>query len=266
MNKTLLIIDPQNDFCDIPEALTMGNKPSLPVPGSHNDMITLANYIKNNSDSFSEVVVTLDSHNIIDIAHKLWWVDKDGNHPSPFTVITLEDIENKVWVPSKSSDLEYAKFYVSELKKANKYSLIIWPEHCLIGSWGHNVHSVLAEALSEWTKKTGKNVEYILKALNPLTEHYSAIKAEVELDEHTHRNVKLLDKMAVSDELLVAGEAFSHCVSSTVFDIKDYFDEKNIKTKITVFENCTSPVYGFEETSKKIKEEMINKGLAFMNV
>lgn len=266
MNKTLLIIDPQNDFCDIPEALTMGNKPTLPVPGSHNDMIVLSDYIKNHSDNFNEIIVTLDSHNIIDIAHKLWWVDKDGNHPSPFTVITLKDIENGVWVPSKLNDLEYAKFYVYELEKASKYSFIIWPEHCLIGSWGHNVHSVLAQSLSEWTAKTGKNVEYVLKGLNPLTEHYSAIKAEVELDEHTNRNIKLLNKLAFSDELLVAGEAFSHCVSSTVFDIKDYFEENDVKTKITIFENCTSPVYGFEEASKNIKEKMITKGLNFVNV
>ena len=72
--------------------------------------------------------------------------------------------------------------------------------------------------------------------------------------------------MAFSDELLVAGEAFSHCVSSTVFDIKDYFEENDVKTKITIFENCTSPVYGFEEASKNIKEKMITKGLNFVNV
>lgn len=266
MSKTLLIIDPQNDFCDIPVELSKGNVSTLPVPGSHEDMVRLADYVKSHIDSFQNIIVTLDSHNIIDIAHNLWWVDKNGKNPEPFTVISLEDIENEVWLPADIDQLDYAKFYVSELKRENKYSLIIWPDHCIIGSWGHNVHSELANALKEWTKQTGKNVEYVLKGLNPLTEHYSAIKAEVELDSHTKRNDNLLETLLLSNEVVIAGEAFSHCVSSTVFDIKDYFDEKKADTKLTVIENCTSPVYGFEKISNDIKVKMSKKDIGFMSV
>lgn len=266
MTTTLLIIDPQNDFCDIPSELSMGNTPTLPVPGSHQDMVRLSSYIRSNTKQVQNIVVTLDSHNLIDIAHHLWWINKNGDHPAPFTTISLEDIEQEVWLPANIENLLYAKFYVSELKKENKYNLIIWPDHCIVGTWGHNVHSELSNALKEWTKRTGKNVEYVFKGLNPLTEHYSAIKAEVQLDSHTQRNDKLLDSLAEANEVLVAGEAFSHCVSSTVFDIKDYFDEMNVETTLKIFENCTSPVYGFEEISKDIKEKMIEKGIKFISI
>lgn len=264
MTKTLLIIDPQNDFCDIPND-SLGNIPSLPVPGAHEDMMRLSKYIDLNNDSIDNIVVTLDTHNIVDIAHKLWWINEDGENPPPFTVITLEDVEKNIWSPFDKENLEYAKFYISELQKAGKYNLIIWPEHCLIGSWGHNIHQSVYVSLNEWTKRTGKNVEYIFKGLNPLTEHYSAIKAEISIDEHTKRNTELLNNLCKSDVLIIAGEAFSHCLSSTVFDIKEYFDEKDIETKITILENCSSSVLGFENESLKIKEKMIEKNIKFIN-
>ena len=51
-NIQLLIIDPQNDFCDLPESWRpldpiSGQRlaPALPVPGAHADMLRLAELI-----------------------------------------------------------------------------------------------------------------------------------------------------------------------------------------------------------------------------
>ena len=76
----LLIIDPQNDFCDLPLAeqstdpLTIGDKrvPALPVTGADQDMKRLAAFIDRVGNKLSGIHVTLDSHYPIDIAHPTW--------------------------------------------------------------------------------------------------------------------------------------------------------------------------------------------------
>lgn len=265
--KTLLIIDPQNDFCDIPDSLSLGVKPQLPVPGSHEDMLRLSSYLDSHGHDFDNIIITLDSHNAFDIAHSDFWVNEKGESPAPFTLISLEDVKNGVWkAKSKEYSEDYINFYLTELEKQNKYKLIIWPTHCVVGSWGHNIHSEVLSSLVNWSKSNNKAIEYVFKGLNPATEHYSAIKAEVVLDSHTEKNLSLLNMLSSSNEVYVAGEAFSHCVASTVLDIIDHFEENNIQTKLTILENCSSSVSGFENESKKIKETMTSKKISFLNV
>ena len=60
MNIQLLIIDPQNDFCD--------PKGSLFVPGADGDMTRLATMIDRISPKLADIHVTLDSHHLVDIA------------------------------------------------------------------------------------------------------------------------------------------------------------------------------------------------------
>ncbi|MEO8007558.1 MAG: hypothetical protein ABI728_03445 [Betaproteobacteria bacterium] len=97
MNKIrdtrLLIIDPQNDFCDIPDAelpvLADGAtgtrlrayRPTPPVTGADSDMKRLARLIERIGGRLSAVHVTMDSHNPMDIAHPIWWPNKDGDAP-----------------------------------------------------------------------------------------------------------------------------------------------------------------------------------------
>ena len=76
----LLIVDPQNDFCDLPEAyrpidpltgLTVA--PALPIAGAHADMQRLARFIDATAHTLSSITVTLDSHHRLDIAHPTFW-------------------------------------------------------------------------------------------------------------------------------------------------------------------------------------------------
>ena len=72
----LLVIDPQNDFCDLPASrCPAGSAPSLPVAGAHADMQRLAAFIRSQGDQLDAITVTLDSHQRFDIAHPdFWWV------------------------------------------------------------------------------------------------------------------------------------------------------------------------------------------------
>src|ERR1035438_9199599 len=88
----LVIIDPQNDFCDIPGA-------TLPVPGSNADMKRIAKMIGRIGHRLEDIHVTMDSHRLLDVAHPAMWMDQHGTQPSPFTFITDKDIEAGIWTP-----------------------------------------------------------------------------------------------------------------------------------------------------------------------
>ena len=72
----LLVIDPQNDFCDLPAShRRAGSTPSLPVAGAHADMQRLADFIRARGGQIDAITVTLDSHQRFDIANPdFWWV------------------------------------------------------------------------------------------------------------------------------------------------------------------------------------------------
>src|SRR5437868_4210227 len=99
----LLIIDPQNDFCDVPvgyrpvDPLTdTAAAPALPVAGAHADMLRTAQFISAAGSWLHEITVTLDSHHQVDIAHPTFWrqggpsqaLGADGGDVPPFTQIT----------------------------------------------------------------------------------------------------------------------------------------------------------------------------------
>ena len=247
MRVELLIIDPQFDFCN--------PKGSLFVTGADEDSKRLAKMIKRLKGKIDDIHVTLDTHHRIDIAHPIFWVDaKRKNHPAPFTVITEDDVLNCKWVPTNPSyysretmrkagwDRDGVKEYVTTLKSNGRYVLCIWPEHCLIGSPGHNVESSIFEALCDWESQFAM-VDYVTKGSNFLTENYSAVRAEVEDDNDptTKLNANLIKTLEEADIIGLAGEALDFCLANTARDIVNEFGKDNIK-KIVLLTNGTSPV------------------------
>jgi nicotinamidase/pyrazinamidase len=133
--------------------------------------------------------------------------------------------------------------YTKALEATGKYLLMIWPEHCLIGSAGHAVHPDLFSALVAWEKKRFANIDFVTKGVNPFTEHFGGLMAEVPLasDPSTGLNTKLLEVLQSADIVAVAGEALSHCVLTTVTQIADNIGEDHVK-KFHILTDCTSPV------------------------
>jgi len=167
----LLIIDPQNDFCD--------PKGSLYVEGANKDMERLAKFIDRVGEKLYDIHVTLDSHRLVDVAHPIFWADSQGNPPEPFTIITFDDVQKGKWKSRNPGYQVRSTDYVRKLEENGRYPLCIWPPHCLIGSWGHNVYPVLFEALLKWEEKNFANIDFVTKGSNPFTEHYSAVQADV---------------------------------------------------------------------------------------
>eukprot|EP00511_Aplanochytrium_stocchinoi_P001548 CAMPEP_0204843408 /NCGR_PEP_ID=MMETSP1346-20131115/47957_1 /ASSEMBLY_ACC=CAM_ASM_000771 /TAXON_ID=215587 /ORGANISM="Aplanochytrium stocchinoi, Strain GSBS06" /LENGTH=346 /DNA_ID=CAMNT_0051982545 /DNA_START=430 /DNA_END=1471 /DNA_ORIENTATION=+ len=166
----LLIVDPQNDFHP-------GG--SLAIETADEDAARIAALIKSNLLSLSHIYVTLDSHQKYHIAHPLFWVNARNEHPEPFTTITKKMVETGEWKTKRKEHQAWGLRYVTQLAEKGNFELTIWPEHCLIGTSGHNVRQVIQDALHEWEEVQGKAVTYVIKGNNSKSEHYSAIKAEV---------------------------------------------------------------------------------------
>ncbi len=257
-NKTmaiaLLVIDPQIDFCD-PE---IG---ALPVPGAARDMARLARMIVRLAPRLDTVHVTLDTHHLLDVAHPLFWQNNAGEHPAPFTLISTADVEQGRW-QARPNDQARALAYVRALDTQGRYTLCIWPPHCLLGSAGHAVMPDVFAALLAWEQE-GHIVDYVQKGTNIYTEHYSALRAEVpdRADPSTLLNIRLRDALEQADLIVVAGEAGSHCVANTVRDLADSFADPAYVRKLVLLSDATSAVRGFEAYQQSFLQDLTARGM-----
>jgi len=238
----LVIIDPQNDFHE-------GGK--LPIAGANADCEKINNLVR--TKRFDNIIVTLDTHQYVDISHQCWWVDKDGKHPDPMTVITPEDVASGKWTTARKSDLAWSTKYVKQLTANKRFQHIIWPYHCIVGTEGHGVKASLCDELRDWSLKNRRLVTYMWKGTNPKAEMYSAFKADVEVPgaPETSLNKHILDRMYGYDNVFMCGEARSHCVRYSFDDMVEYFKTKSGKKPTCILlSDCATDITGFEEATQ----------------
>jgi len=251
----LLMVDPQRSFCD----------PSgeLYVKGAEKDMDRLASMIKRIGNKLHDIHVTLDSHHPIHVAHPIFWKDSSGNHPGPFTIISVDDVKNGKWITTLPGLSKRALSYVEQLAKNGRYPLCIWPPHTLIASTGHAVYKPLFDALTEWENNRFAVVDYVTKGSNPYTEHYSVFGADVIAadDPSTQLNTKLINTLMDVDILAIAGEAGSHCLKFSTLDLCENAKSDQFIKKIVLLEDATSPVTGFEKQQQDFIDDMKKKGM-----
>lgn len=268
MSRTqLLIIDPQNDFCDLPvnSDIPPGATPALPVTGADADMQRTAALIDAAGHRLDGITITLDSHHRLDIAHPGFWRRADGQAVSPFTQITAAQVRAGEFAPRDAAALPRALAYLDELEARGRYTLMVWPVHCEIGSWGHNVHSAVRAAYNRWEEARQATVQKVVKGTNPWTEHYSAVQAEVPAgdDPATELNTALLADLDRFDLILIAGEASSHCVKATTEHIVQHLPGGRPE-RLVLLTDCMSPVAGFEAQAEAFLATMRAKGVRLM--
>lgn len=263
----LLVIDPQNDFCDLPASYCpAGRAPSLPVAGAHADMQRLAAFIRARGGQIDAITVTLDSHQRFDIAHPGFWQTGAEAEVAPFTPITAAQVRAGTFTPRDAAALPRTLAYLDALEAQGRYTLMVWPVHCEIGSWGHGIHTDVLAACGDWQLQRQRAVRSVLKGTNPWTEHYSAIEAEVPDadDASTALNTALLLSLGQADQLLVAGEASSHCVRSTTEHIVQHLPRLVPgwqASRIVLLTDAMSPVGGFEAQHQAFLEAMRAAGV-----
>jgi len=262
--NALLIIDPQNDFVDMPGA-------ALPVAGASEDLKRVARFIMANLKSLSKIIITLDSHRVVDVSHPTGWVDAHGKPVNPFTPISHQDVLDGKY--SWTLNPQWAKEYTAKLEASGGKLLqhFLWPEHCIIGSWGHNVYQPLADAVHAWERQRGGigGAEYVTKGSNPMTEHFGAFQAQVPIENEpgTQPRLALLKSLNETKNLFVCGEARSHCIAASVQQMLDLAPE--LAPKMVILTDCMSdvpnpaPEVDFSQNFKPIADRGAAMGMRF---
>jgi nicotinamidase-related amidase len=252
---SLLIIDAQNTFCIPTFELFVGGRSGH---GAVDDNIRLCEFIYRNLGNITHIAVTMDTHLSQQIFHPIFFVDKEGNHPVPYTDIHAEELRTNKWIfnpalaPNFQIAPEYGQqmtiHYAEELEKKGKYALTIWPYHAMLGGIGHALVPAVEEAIFFHSIARLAQPDFEIKGDKPFTENYSVIGPEVltgpmgeTLGMH---NMKFIQELQNVDKLYIAGQAKSHCVAWTVADLLDDIQaaDPELAKKVYLLEDCTSPV------------------------
>ena len=295
----LLLIDVQRDFCHPEGTLYVGGRSG---EGAVEDNRRIAEFIYRNLARLTNIRCTLDSHNNFQIFFPWFWVDSHGEPLAPHTLITVDGRDAKrlvntdplgnvlqedvnpnpaiaPWVTDKGYDwlVEQCRFYNRELAAGGRYTLYLWPPHCLVGSPGHTVTGVVDEARTLHSLARASQSWEEIKGTHNLTENYSVLRPEVlttwDGGVLAERNVRFYRTLVEADALIVAGQAASHCVKSTVQDLMEEILRENpsLARKVYILTDCMSSVVvrtesgdiaaDFTESAEQTLDEAASAGM-----
>lgn len=255
VRRLLLLVDEQRDFC-LPEGtLFVGGRSRR---GAVDDTERLVRFIYRNLGNLTEIVSSLDSHLPYQIFFSSFWADAAGRPLDPYREVTAEQVSAGAAVPNP--DLagwfgdgspewlrRQAEDYCRKLEATGRYRLYLWPPHCLLGSRGQTIVGAVQEARLFFAYARRAQTPIEIKGSDALTENYSVLSPEV-LVRHdgqplAERNQALLDQLLVADAVILAGQAGSHCVRSTVDELLIEMASHDVPAgRLHLLADCMSPV------------------------
>jgi nicotinamidase-related amidase len=252
----LLLIDVQKDFCFPEGTLYVAGRSGT---GAIDDSRRIAELIYRNLGAITEITTTLDTHLAFQIFFPSFWLERSDAPPPAHRVVTSDQIAageirpnpavakwlcggNYTWL------CKQVLHYTRELERAGKYQLYLWPLHCLLGSDGHALAGILHEArlFHAFARTAQSTVE--VKGGNPLTENYSVLRPEVlsrfDGAALAQRNAGFVQTLLAADAVVIAGQAASHCVKSTIDDLLGEIaaHDPRLASKVYLVTDCMSAV------------------------
>lgn len=252
----LLLIDVQKDFCFPQGSLYVAGRSGT---GAIDDSRRIAELVYRNLDRITNVTTTMDTHFAYQIFFPAFWLGRSDRAPEAHRVVSCADVLSGELRPNPSvaawlCNGNYAwlckqvEHYCRELEKQGKYQLYLWPEHCILGSDGHALAGVVHEARLFHSFVRGAQSWVEVKGGNPLTENYSVLRPEV-LTRHdgaplAQRNAQFLKTLIAADAVVIAGQAASHCVKSSIDDLLEEILTRDaaLAKKVYVLTDCMSAV------------------------
>ncbi len=246
----LSVIDCQIDFIHPDGALC--------VPGAVEDTDNLNRFVLDHIPQLAHLIASLDSHYLYQPFHPLNWVAgakppgradgtayQDGDHPDPFTIISLTSVHDGSWVPVRNP-VEMLKMLRTLEEQGNK-KLCIWPYHCLLGTTGHAWEPTFAEVMAFHAAARGNQYDATIKGMSQLSEHYGILQAEVQFpsDIKTHLNTRVLNAWEQAERVYFAGQAKSHCCLETIEQVIKLFTaakKNHLLEKMFILTDCMSSV------------------------
>jgi nicotinamidase-related amidase len=252
----LLLIDVQKDFCFPEGSLYVGGRSGR---GAIDDSRRIAEFVYRNLGALTNVTTTLDTHFAFQIFFPSFWLDAAGAPLQPFREIVADDVRSGRVRPNPAVAawlcggnyawlVDQCAFYCEELERAGKYKLYLWPPHCLLGSDGHALVGLLHEARLFHAFVRSAQSWCEVKGGNPLTENYSVLRPEVLLRHDgqplAQRNAQFVKTLLGSDAVIIAGQAASHCVKSSIDDLLHEIvaQDPKLARKVYVLTDCMSSV------------------------
>jgi nicotinamidase-related amidase len=256
INLHFLLIDLQKDFCFPEGSLYVAGRGGK---GAIEDNQRIARFLYENVGVLTNVTTTLDTHFAFQIFFPSFWVDKDGEPLKPHREIVTDDIDSGAVRPNPSVAgwlcngnypwlLKQARHYCAELEKAGKYKLYLWPPHCVLGSEGHALTGLIHEARMFHAFARGAQSWCEVKGGNPLTENYSVLRPEVltrfDGQPLAQRNTQFIKTLMSADHVIIAGQAASHCVKSSIDDLLSEIAavDPALAKKVYLLTDCMSSV------------------------
>jgi nicotinamidase-related amidase len=252
----LLLIDVQKDFCFPEGSLYVAGRSGT---GAIDDSRRIAELVYQNLGVLTDITTTMDTHLAYQIFFPSFWLDRDDAPLTAHRVVTSDQIAagdvrpnpaiakwlcggNYTWL------CKQVLHYTKELERAGKYQLYLWPPHCLLGSDGHALAGVVHEArlFHAFARTAQSNVE--VKGGNPLTENYSVLRPEVlsrfDGAALAQRNTQFVQTLLAADAVVIAGQAASHCVKSTIDDLLGEIaaHDASLAKKVYLVTDCMSAV------------------------
>lgn len=252
----LLLIDVQKDFCFPEGSLYVAGRSGT---GAIDDSRRIAELVYRNLGAFTEITTTMDTHLAYQIFFPSFWLDRDDAPLAAHRVVTSDQIAGGEVRPNPAIAkwlcggnytwlCKQVLHYTRELERAGKYQLYLWPPHCLLGSDGHALAGVVHEArLFHAFARTAQSAVEV-KGGNPLTENYSVLRPEVlsrfDGAALAQRNTAFLSTLLAADAVVIAGQAASHCVKSTIDDLLTEIaaHDPTLASKVYLVTDCMSAV------------------------
>lgn len=288
----LLLIDMQRDFSFPEGTLYVAGRSGT---GAIDDSRRTAEFIYREMWGITSIIPTMDTHEGFQIFTPSFWRDQDGNSLLPHDMIdgnmqvirggkpsglrasvnpaitrdVLGGADNYPWLQKQVT------FYTAELARKGKYMLYIWPEHCVLGSMGHTLVGVVQEARMFHGYVRDAQNQIQVKGGNPLTENYSIFGPEVTARHDgqgviAQKNTAFLQVLLQNDAVVIAGQAMSHCVKSSIDDLLGEILAKDpsLAKKVYVVRDLCSAVVipGIVDYTPEAEKALDDYAAAGMNI
>jgi nicotinamidase-related amidase len=252
----MLLIDVQKDFCFPDGTLYVAGRSGR---GAVDDSRRIAELVYRNLDVITDITTTLDTHLAYQLFFPSFWLDCGDRQLSAFRTVSADEIASGEVRPHPAMAkwlcggnytwlCKQVLHYCKELERAGRHQLYLWPPHCLLGSDGHALAGVIHEArlFHAFARTSQSYVE--VKGGNPLTENYSVLRPEVlsrfDGGVLAQRNTQFLHTLLAADAVIIAGQAASHCVKSTIDDLLGEIaaQDPKLARKVFLVTDCMSAV------------------------
>ncbi|KAI6176348.1 Isochorismatase-like domain and EF-hand domain and EF-hand domain pair-containing protein [Aphelenchoides bicaudatus] len=220
MRTALIVVDFQNDFVDGSLAIKRGRAQQDPM-----ESLQILNQLLTHHREFNSIVYTLDWH--------------PSNHISFY-----EHCRNKDRVLQKTDKTRKLKPFDVVTFEDPKCRQVLYPSHCVEGSWGSELHAELTQV--EGAKFVRKGTEVCVDAYSGFADNNGKIKSELE---------NLLRSEGINT-VFICGLALDICVASTARDAS------KLKFLTCVIKDCCKGLS--EEQIKRTCHELRGRNVPYI--